>query len=50
MVITQPQVQAARSMVKYEPAEDGEDAPDCGICNLAYSSASVESMRSEGMW
>ena len=42
MIITQPQVQATRSMVKYEAADLGEDAPDCAICNRAYSSASVE--------
>ena len=38
MIITQSQVQAARNMVKYEPAEAGEDTPDCIICARAYSS------------
>ena len=42
MIITQPQIQAARSMVKVEPAEDGEDVPDCAICERAYGNASVE--------
>ena len=49
MIITQPQIQAAKNTVKFEPAELGEDTQDCGVCMRAYSSAAAECSECGGM-
>ena len=49
MIITQPQIQGAKNMVKFEPAEPGEDTQDCGVCMRPYSSAAAECSECGGM-